>query len=339
MSLSKITTSLPINNITEAAVGVIQREDGMVLLAERPLGKAWAGYWEFPGGKVEQNEVAEFALKRELQEELGITVTSFYPWLTRSFDYPAKYDASGNLEAPAKAVKLHFFIVTAWAGQPIGLENQVISWQWPEKLTVSPMLPANAPILKALGLPSVYAITNLAELGEVMFFKRLNVALDNGLMMIQVREKHLPTRDLRLFAERIMSMVAPYQAKVFVNSNSHYSDLNLAHDLNVTGIHFTAQDLMQMQVKPNGVWCGASCHNSQELAKAEDMGFDYVTLSPVQATRSHKGVNPLGWDKFSELIAGYSLPVYALGGMQATDLHVARLHGAHGIAMLRDLWH
>lgn len=336
MSQSEI---LPRTNITEAAVGVIQREDGMVLLAERPLGKAWAGYWEFPGGKVEQNEIAEFALKRELQEELGITATSFYPWLTRTFDYPAKYDTSGDLEAPAKTVKLHFFIVTAWIGEPAGLENQAISWQWPENFTVAPMLPANTPILKALCLPSVYAITNLTELGEAKFFTRLNAALDDGLMMIQVREKHLPTGDLRLFVERVISMATPYQAKVLINSNSHYSDLNLMHDLNVAGIHFTAQDLMRMQVKPDGVWCGASCHNSQELAKAESLALDYVTLSPVQATHSHKGVDSLGWDKFSELIAGYSLPVYALGGMQATDLHVARLHGAHGIAMLRDLWY
>ena len=338
MNRSKIITSLPINNITEAAVGVIQREDGMVLLAERPLGKAWAGYWEFPGGKVEQNEIAEFALKRELQEELGITITSFYPWLTRSFDYPAKYDASGSLEAPAKTVKLHFFIVTAWIGEPVGLEKQAISWQWTENLTVSPMLPANTPILKALSLPSVYAITNLSELGDAKFFTRLGAALDNGLMMIQVREKQLLARDLRLFVERVINMAAPYKAKVLINSNSHYSDLNLVHDLNVAGIHFTAQDLMRMQVKPNAMWCGASCHNRQELAKAEDMGLDYVTLSPVKATLSHKGVNSLGWDKFSELIVGYSLPVYALGGMHATDLYVARLHGAHGVAMLRDLW-
>jgi 8-oxo-dGTP diphosphatase len=326
-------------NITEAAVGVIQRDDGMVLLAERPLGKAWAGYWEFPGGKVEKGEAVDFALKRELQEELGITVKSFYPWLTRSFDYPAKYDALGNLEAPAKTVKLHFFIVTSWLGEPIGLENQMISWQWPNQLTVSPMLPANTPILKALSLPSVYAVTNLGELGDAAFFKGLNVALEKGLTMIQVREKQLTPADLRLFMTRLIHMTAPYQAKVLINSTSHYSDLNLIYDLNVNGIHFTSQDLMQLQVKPDCTWCGASCHNSQELAKAESLGLDYVTLSPVKTTASHADVAPIGWGKFSDLIRGYSLPVYALGGMNAADLNVARLHGAHGVAMLRDLWH
>lgn len=325
-------------NITEAAVGVIQRGDGMVLLAERPLGKAWCGYWEFPGGKVEKGETAEFALKRELKEELGITVKSFYPWLTRSFDYPAKYDFLGNLEAPAKTVKLHFFIVTSWLGEATGLEDQLISWQWPDQLTVSPMLPANTPILKALSLPSFYAVTNLGELGETDFCKRLNMALDNGLMMIQVREKQLTPANLRLFLAHVINMAAPYQAKVLVNSTSHYSDLNLVHDFNVAGIHFTSQDLMQLQVKPDSVWCGASCHNSQELAKAESLGLDYVTLSPVKTTLSHTDATPLGWGKFSELIRGYSLPVYALGGMQVADLNTARLHGAHGIAMLRDFW-
>ena len=346
MTMSKLTqiiapdsvAPLSASYITHAAVGVIQREDGQVLLAERPLGKAWAGYWEFPGGKIEDNETPEQALKRELEEELGITVTSSYPWLTRSFDYPEKYDIAGKLETPAKTVKLHFFIVTKWIGEPLGLENQAISWQRPEKLSVSPMLPANAPILKALSLTTTYAITNLSELGEVLFFKRLKVALDNGLRMIQVREKQLPVGDFRLFIERVIKMAAPYKARVFVNSDSPYLELSLADELNIAGIHFTAQDLMKLQVKPEGLLSGASCHNSQELTKAEALGLDYVMLSPVYATLSHLDVNPLGWDKFSELIAEYSLPVYALGGMQNTHLHTARLHGAHGIAMLRGIW-
>lgn len=100
--------------VTHAAVGVIMHANGLVLLAERPVGKAWSGYWEFPGGKVEPNETPMQALKRELKEELGIEVSTAYPWLTRTFDYADKYDSSGQLETPAKTVKLHFFIVTEW---------------------------------------------------------------------------------------------------------------------------------------------------------------------------------------------------------------------------------
>lgn len=321
-------------NITHAAVGVIQREDGWVLLAERPLGKPWAGYWEFPGGKIEEGETPVHALKRELQEELGIMVTSLYPWLTRSFDYAAKYKADGSLESPAKTVKLHFFIVTKWDGQPRGLENQSLSWQQPDKVAVSPMLPANAPIFTALSLPAVYAITNLNELGEELFFKRLKTALDNGLKMLQLREKHLSAEAFKVFAKRVIEMAAAHGAKVFINSGNKVE----LENLNAAGLHLSSTDLMQMQTKPADVLCGASCHNTKELAHAVALGLDYVVLSPVQVTRSHPDVKALGWDKFGDLIAGYSLPVYALGGMKLSDLHQARFHGAHGIAMLRSAW-
>ncbi|MES1988903.1 MAG: Nudix family hydrolase [Pseudomonadota bacterium] len=320
--------------VTHAAVGVIQREDGWVLLAERPVGKPWAGYWEFPGGKVEDGETPQQALKRELQEELGIEVTSLYPWLTRSFDYEAKYNAAGQLDSPAKTVKLHFFIITKWDGEPRSLENQLLIWQPPEKIEVSPMLPANAPIFAALTLPSNYAITNLSELGEDLFFERLKMSLDSGLKMLQLREKQLSTQEFQTFAERVIMLAAPYKAKVLINSSNQPASTKL----NAAGIHFNSKDLMQLQAKPEGVICGASCHNDEQLAYAAALGLDYVMLSPVKATRSHPDEAPLGWGKFAQLIADYALPVYALGGMAPTDLHEAKLHGAHGIAMLRSAW-
>lgn len=326
-------TAIPASIITEAAVGVIRRDDGFVLLAERPVGKPWAGYWEFPGGKIEENEMPIEALKRELQEELGITAIVLYPWLMRSFDYEAKYDASGKLESPAKTVRLHFFVVVQWQGEPVGLEKQALSWQNPEKLAVAPMLPANSPIFNALVLSPVYAVTNLNELGEDLFFERLKLALEQGLRIIQVREKQLSPDNLLLFAERVIAMASSYGAKVMINS-----DLHLAAKVKAAGVHLSARDLMQLQAKPEGLLCGASCHNRQELAQAAMLGLDYVMLSPVQKTLSHADTQPLGWSGFSDLAAGYPLPVYALGGMQIADLHTARLHGAHGIAMQRSIW-
>lgn len=327
---------LPASSVTHAAVGVIQRDDGFVLLGERPVGKPWSGYWEFPGGKIEENETPEYALKRELQEELGITVTSLYPWLTRSFDYEAKYDVTGQLETPAKTVKLHFFVVTEWDGEPSGLENQAIRWQHPENVNVSPMLPANAPILTALSLGQIYAITNLSELGEALFFARLKIALEHGLKMIQIREKQLSAPESVSFAKRVIEIASSYGAKVFVNSALSHTDFEL--NLKPAGIHFTSRDLMQLRIKPEGLLCGASCHNAEELAQAAALGLDYVMLSPVQATLSHAAAKPLGWDAFQDLIEGYSLPVYALGGLQASELHTARSHGAHGVAMQRSVW-
>jgi 8-oxo-dGTP diphosphatase len=331
---STVTTS----NVVEAAVGVIQDNNDLVLLAERPAGKPWAGYWEFPGGKVEVNETPEQALKRELQEELGITVTLCYPWLTRTFDYPAKYDASGNLESLAKTVKLHFFVVVDWQGEPKGLERQILSWQNPKKLSVYPILPANSPIFGGLGLAPLYAITNLSEQGESRFFMRLELALQNGLKMIQVREKKLSVEAYQEFVQRVIELARPYEAKVFLNSSCVDADLAMVAQFNASGVHFTGEDLMQLQHRPADMLCGASCHGALQLAHAAKLGLDYVMLSPVMATRSHDEAIPLGWDAFTDLIEGYALPVYALGGMQISDLHQARMQGAHGIAMQRGIW-
>jgi len=321
------------DGVTHAAVGVIQRSDGMVLLDERPKGKPWAGYWEFPGGKVELDETPAEALKRELQEELGITITRFYPWITRSYHYEAKYDAAGKLESAAKVVKLHFFIVTEWLGEPVGLESQLTSWQDVENVNVGPMLPANAPIFTALSLSSVYAITNLKELGQPLFFERLQAALRSGLKMIQVREHHLSSSELLLFCEAVIQMATPFGAKVFMNS-----DISLAKQSGAAGVHLPSYKLMQLQEKPSGMLCGASCHNAEELAHAAALGLDYVMLSPVQATLSHLDAEPLGWQNFNQLIADYPLPVYALGGMAIEHMNTAREHGAHGIAMQRAVW-
>ena len=170
--------------VTHAAVGVIQRADGFVLLARRPENKPWAGWWEFPGGKIEVDETPEHALIRELKEEIGITATTLYPWIRRTFDYPEK------------TVVLHFFRVMAWQGEPQSLEFQELAWQHPNNLTVSPMLPANVPISAALQLPNIYAITNLAEMGEAAFFTALQVQLARGLKLIQVREKQLNAVEL-----------------------------------------------------------------------------------------------------------------------------------------------
>lgn len=320
-------------HITHAVVGVIQHENGLVLLGERPAGKAWAGYWEFPGGKIEAGETAEQALKRELHEELGITATTLYPWLTRTYAYEAKYDGNGKLESPAKTVKLHFYVVTAWQGEPFGMEKQTISWQNPEKLTVSPMLPANAPIMTGLSLSPILAITNLSELGEAQFFESLKRALENGLMMILVREKQLAGEALFAFAEQVMEIAAPYEAKVFI-----HSDIQLAQTLTASGVHFSSTDLMALQAKPEGMLCGASCHSQVELDHAAKLALDYVLLSPVEKTQSHADAVPLGWEAFTGLIEDYPLPVYALGGMEMATLSKARASGAHGIAMQRAIW-
>src|SRR3989338_1065113 len=188
--------------IIEVAAAVLKRPDNSFLLAQRPPDKIWAGYWEFPGGKIEPGETPLHALGRELHEELGIEVETAYPWITRVFAYPHA------------TVRLNFFRVTAWRGELHPHEGQEFAWQLnpPQppfdkgrgRCGVSPLLPANAPVLRALELPSLYAISNAAELGVEEFLRRLKIALGNGLRLIQLREKHLSRDELRELARRVM---------------------------------------------------------------------------------------------------------------------------------------
>jgi 8-oxo-dGTP diphosphatase len=308
-------------SVVNAAVAVLRRADGMVLIGQRPPGKPWEGWWEFPGGKIEQGETAIQALKREAEEELGIVVTEAYPWLHRVFDYPER------------RVCLNFFMVHGWLGEPHGRENQQLVWQHPHSMTVGPMLPANEPILKALCLPDVYAITNLAESGEARFFAQLDAALANGLKLIQMREKHLSPDALEVFARDVTRRAHRAGAKVLVNA-----DVALASRVGADGVHLPARALMDLKARPDLPLCAASCHDAHELAHAQALGLDFAVLSPVLPTLSHPEAIPLGWQGFAALCAANTLPVYALGGLQQGDLSTAWQHGAHGIAMQRSVW-
>lgn len=318
--------------IIEVAAAVLQRPDGSFLLAQRPPGKIWPGYWEFPGGKIEPDETPHHALVRELREELGIEVTTAYPWITRVFTYPHA------------TVRLSFFRVVAWSGELHPHEGQVFSWQRPLSLTishagergqvaVSPMLPANAPVLRALELPSLYAISNAHELGEEEFMRRLEAALRNGLRLVQLREKGYSREASRELALRVVALAHVHDAKLLLNG-----DVALAQEVGADGVQLTATQLAESRERPAVDWCAASCHNADELRRAEALGCDFALLSPVLATQSHPGAPHLGWENFAAIAAGSSIPVYALGGLTHGDMQTAWQHGAHGISLLRQAW-
>lgn len=301
----------------KVAAAVLQRADGSFLLAQRPEGKIWAGYWEFPGGKIEEGETAYHALVRELDEELGIQVTQAYPWVTRVFDYPHA------------RVELKFFRVTAWQGELQAREGQAFSWD----TNVSPILPANEPILRALALPDLYAISNIKELGEEVFFQRLEQALARGVRLIQLREKTLSSSEQARIAEKMLTILEPYNAKLLLNG-----DIELSQRLGAAGVQLSSQQLRSLTTRPEVGLCAASCHDEEELALAEKLACDFILLSPVLATLSHPGAPHLGWEKFARLIERCPIPVFALGGLTMADMALAQEHGAHGISLLRQAW-
>ena len=311
----------PLPSRVEVAAAVITGPDGRFLLGQRPAGKVYAGYWEFPGGKIEPGEAPLAALKRELHEELGIEVELAFPWLTRDYDYAHA------------AVRLRFFRVVRWSGSLHGRENQRFAWQLPDAISVDPLLPANAPILRALRLPPVYAISNAAELGRREFLARLERALAQGLKLLQLREKEMSGEALHRFAAEVVRLAHDRGAQVLVNG-----DAGLAQRAGADGVHLTSAQLKQLDRRPPSGLVGASCHDAGELARAQALGVDFVVLGPVQPTPSHPGAAGMGWDPFAALLRDCRVPVYALGGLNTPDLEKAWECGAHGISMMRAAW-
>jgi 8-oxo-dGTP diphosphatase len=305
----------------EVAAAVVFNDRGEYLLAERPHGKVYAGYWEFPGGKFEPGERPLDAVARELHEELGINVRRAYPWLTRDFDYPHA------------AVRLRFWRVVEWSGRLRGREQQRFTWQSPDNVTVGPLLPANGPILRALRLPAVYAVSCAALLGEKEFLAKLELALEGGLRLVQVREPQLNDDELARFAGQVIERARRAGARVLING-----DAALAAKAGAEGVHLSARCLLAAVRRPDVELCAASCHNELELARAQELGVDFVVLGAVQPTLSHPGGVVLGWEPFATLLRDCAVPAYALGGVRATDLEQAWSCGAHGISMMRGAW-
>lgn len=306
--------------LVEVAAAVIERPDGTFLMARRPEGKAYAGWWEFPGGKVEAGESARHALDRELREELGIEVVEAWPWLKRAFVYPHAH------------VMLRFFRVTAWAGEPHPHEGQVLAWSHARAPEVEPILPANGPIMKALQLPLEYAISDAEELGVEVFLERLEQRLAGGLRLVQLREKFLPREEFSDLAREVAARCRAQGADLLLNA-----DAALAAELGC-GLHLNSGQLMRLEARPQAGLVGASCHGPEELARAAQLGVDFVVLSPVLPTPSHPGAETIGWERFAAWLADYPIPVYALGGLSLSGLAQARAAGAHGVALKSAAW-
>ena len=296
----------------EVAAAVIQRADGRFLLGQRPPGKVYAGYWEFPGGKIEAGEPPERALARELHEELGIDIEQCYPWLTREYVYPHGH------------VRLSFFRVLAWKGEPQPREDQAIAWQALAAPSVSPMLPANAPVLASLRLAHEYAITDAARLGSAPMLAALERRLEQGMKLVQVREPELAPAERERFTAQVLGLAHRFGCKVLTKEPVPGAD----------GVHYTAAELMRLERRPDGL-AAASCHTRAELERAMALGLDLAVLGPV--LEKH-GAEPLGWERFAQIARGTSIPVYAIGGMTPAHLEQAWRAGAHGVAMIRASW-
>ena len=305
-----------------AAAALIDR-NGAVLLAKRHADSHQGGLWEFPGGKLEPNEPVIAGLKRELHEELGIEIIGHRPLIRVCHDYADR------------SVLLDVHVVTGWQGEPHGREGQPLVWVRPHALAEYPMPAADVPIVTALQLPPTYLITPPQIDDRGAFMRQLNVALSEGVRLVQLRLFDLSKDALLQVGRDACAMCHEHEARVLLNGTP---DIMVA--IGADGLHLNSRQLHQwngQQTQIEGL-LAASCHSPADLQQAEAIDADFALLSPVLPTRSHPDAEPLGWSKFADWVDSARLPVYALGGMHTGVLATAWAHGAQGIAGIRGLW-
>jgi 8-oxo-dGTP diphosphatase len=318
--------------VIDVAVGVVLRDDGHVLIGQRLAGKPYAGWWEFPGGKLEAGESVAQALARELHEELGLEAVESTPWVVRGHAYPHAM------------VRLFFRRVRRWRGEPQSREGQALVWRPIASIDVAPLLPASIAPIAWLQLPPLYRISCAGEIGVEAFERALHRELDaldaraaDGLphatFLLQLREPLLPAAEFERLFGRLRALRETRRLQIVVSSRHAAS---FAHALD--GVHLTARDLAAAPERPRARWVGASCHDAAGLAAAGALGCDFVVFGPVLATPSHPGEATLGWDTLAQCIATTPIPVYALGGLAPGDLPRAEAAGAHGVGMMRAAW-
>ena len=306
--------------------GVIEDARGRILLARRTAGRDLAGLWEFPGGKVDPGETPEQALVRELREELGIEATVGEALIR----VPQQY--------PHKRLMLDVRRIAAWEGTLKGLDGQALAWAPPHTLRGYPMPGADRPVVAALRDADRYLVTpepdDAPGADDALWLAGLEAALAAGIRRVQLRARACAPARWHALVEAAVDRCRAAEAEVLVNG-----DHDLARAFG-TGLHLRAAQLHAFESRPlpPDLPVFASCHDADELARAEALGCDAAVLGPVLPTASHPGMPGIGWDAFARLRERVSLPIYAIGGLGADDITTARAHGAQGVAAIRGLW-
>lgn len=308
----------------QVAVGVLQGPDGRVLLAQRRKGVHLEHLWEFPGGKLEHGETAYAALKRELNEELGIQVRKARQHLRIPFAYPTVH------------VLLHVFRVESWEGEAQSLEGQPLIWTSVSDLDDWPTPPASRAIIHALKLPTQYWITPDPGTPEAVNEGVQSVEtrlLEGDVRLMQIRAPSLDRQAFSRFTDAVLSIARRHGVECLVNSKQALPSLPTG-----VGLHLTEHSLQQLRARPEcSGWLAASVHDAPGLQRALALPVDFVVLGPVRPTESHPGSPVMGFEGFARLCAQSSIPAYALGGMRPEDLGIILESGGQGIAGIRYL--
>ncbi|UTA48879.1 Nudix family hydrolase [Simiduia sp. 21SJ11W-1] len=320
------------SKVVHVAAAVIKNSRGEVLIAKRPAHVHMGGLWEFPGGKLEPTESATEALTRELHEELGIHVRQTEPLIQILHRYPGK------------TVHLDVSIVTAFDGIAEGKEGQEVRWVTPKALKGYTFPDANYPIVNAALLPHQCFISGEATSVD-QYVARIAQAAGSGASLFILRPTQV-VHDAGSLEKIIQGLAELTHCKIHWHERWFEGDYGkmaalLGKSANYGG-HFSARAMAQgvpaLGEHLAGVDCSASCHSAGELAQAAALGCAFALLSPVKATKDYGPESLLGWQGFQAHVAEAPVPVYALGGLSATDEQKARDCGGQGVAFVRDWW-
>ena len=304
----------------EVAVGVLDDTRGRVLIAQRPAGKAYAGYWEFPGGKIEAGETVEAALVRELHEELGVRVQACEPLLTLVHRYP-EY-----------TVRLQIRRVRGFSGEARSREQQALSWVAPDELGQWRLLPADGPVVQAIRQPAHYVFTPSDWDAD-----RTHGALDSlpERALLRLRLPALSDEQYGKLAADLLPQCESRNLTLMLDRGP-----DLVERLGGCGLHYTEQALggaTERSRLPAHWTVAASVHDADGLDISATRA-DVVVLGPVLPTQTHPQAQALGWARFADLCESARLPVYAIGGVAADQVLHVRNHGGQGVAGIRTYW-
>ncbi len=273
---------------------------------------------------MESGETPVDALARELVEEIGVVVDAADLEPLIRFEHPY----------PEFTVRLHAYTASHWQGEPVGAEGQVLGWHDRASLRDLPLLPANWPLLNALGLPSMLRVTPLLTVESAPGFARvLGQAITSsepGGIVIRV--------DGRDALARLLERMAPalrYAGRLLILNPGEAIDPPEGFH----GLHLPARTLRELNHRPAcSALIGASVHTPEEACRAHDLGLDYVIVGNVRSTPSHPDRQPLGWTRFEEIASAAGVPAYAIGGVAPKDLSLVRGHWGQGVAGIRAFW-
>lgn len=308
---------------THVVLGIIKNARDEVLVTKRIPDTHLGGYFEFPGGKLKENESPEAGLVRELKEELNIELHQCRPLIQIPYSYPER------------KVFLDVFMVTGYSGTAHANTVQEAYWKRISDLGNVGFPDANHGIIRALQLPGLISVTPGLD-QDRDFLKRFEKIVEKEeISIIHLRSHELDTPQYLQLAERCLKKCRRHLVHLVLNGEA-----GLLEKVDAAGLHLTSNRLLATQKRPLGTsyLVSASCHNLNEVLHASSIGLDYIFLGPVLEKAFGTNSRPLGWKGFSQLARQSTIPVYAIGGLGVGDTSFSTVYGGQGIAAIRDIW-